>query len=57
MFMSKLRSGQSEWFIKLNGANQEAIATGREMSKARTAEERMANGSQNDEPRFQERRM
>ena len=33
-----------------------AIAIGREMSKARTAEERMANGSQNDEPRFRERR-
>jgi hypothetical protein len=56
MFMSKHHSRQSGWFIIPNGVNQEAIAIGREMSKARSAEERMANGSENDEPRFRERR-
>jgi len=33
-----------------------AMAIGRARSKARTAEETIANGSQNDEPRFRERR-
>jgi hypothetical protein len=36
--------------------NFKAIATGSEISKARTAEEMMANGSQNEEPRFRDRR-
>jgi len=32
------------------------MAIGREISKARTADETMARGSQNDDPRFRERR-